>query len=199
MLAPTLKNIFGHPVPTPAPEVDYNGYPTWNALLVEPNREAKAADWLKKVNVHVYLPMFKKSGCRRGGIRYRRDCAVMPGLLFCPTIMLEMGNRQRIFDWARVRGFIKTAGVPIVLTKADVELIYRMEAKLNDPDSPVDARGVEIHAGSKVRFINPRHTRLFGEGTVFEVARDKRIGVEVSGLFGGLTKTYIAADEIEVL
>lgn len=199
MLAPTLSDIFGTPVPTPAPEVDYDGYPTWFVLLVEPNREAKSAEWLKRLNVHAYLPQFKKSGCRRGGIRFRRDVAVMPGLLFVPTPMLDIENRAQVLDWARVRGWIKTGGVPIILDKDDIEDIRRIEAKLNSPDKPVDARGEEIHLQAKVRFIDPRNTRLFGEGMVFEVAGDKRIGVEVSGLFGGLTKTYIAADEIEVL
>jgi hypothetical protein len=185
--------------PTSAPDlVDYTGFPTWNVLMVEPAREVKSAEWLKRLNVHVYLPLYQKSYCRRGGLRYRRDCAVMPGLLFAPTEAVDIENRERVFDWSRVRGFIKLAGVPIILSKDNIERIRRIEAKLAKPDNPVDARGNEIHEGTAARFIDVGNTRMFGEAVVFDVASDKRIGVTVS-MFGGQQKLYISADEIEVL
>lgn len=183
----------------PPPARVYSGYPEWFVLRVDANSETRPADWLKRVDVHVYLPSFKKSHCRRGGLRYRRLSAVMPGLLFVPCEMIEIPNRDEIFEWAGVYGLLARDGRPLCLIKSDIDEIRRIEAKLNKPESPVDAVGKELEQGQRVRFIDPRTVRLFGEGVVFEVVSDHRIGVEVQGLFGGPTKTYISADEIEVM
>lgn len=199
MLAPNgLKPIADYLPPTPkaAPDKPYSGYPYWLGLIVEPAMEVRSAELLKRVNVHVYLPQFFKSYCRRGGKRYRRACAVLPGILLCPVEMLDIDNRNDILEWGHVVGFIHGAGSMAMLTKADVECIRRIEAKLNLPDHPVDARGQELKKGARVRFIDPTANRLFGESVVFEVASDNRIGVEGEGLFG---KTYTTAAEIEVM
>lgn len=187
--------------PKPAPEIPYNGYPRWYGLVVEPAQEVRSAELFKHVNVHVYLPQFFKSYCRRGGLRYRRPCAVLPGLLFVPTDMIDAAdNRDDILEFGHVRAFLRMPGAVGILTKADIDEIRRIEAKLNMPDKPVDAHGAELQVGQRVRFIDPRHERLFGNAIVFEVASDKRIGVEVSALIGdGPQKCYVTAAEIEVV
>lgn len=186
--------------PKPAPDIDYSGFPIWCVLVTEPNREQKAADWLKRVNVHVYLPMFSKRVGRPRGRCAFRQYAVLPGLLFVPAEMIQIDNRDEVFDWARVRGFLPGASTTSAkLSKADVERIRRIEAKLNHPEHPVDARAVEIKPGSHIRFLDRRDVSLFGEGTVFEVAHERRIGVEVAGLFGRTVRVYVPATEIEVM
>lgn len=190
--------IVGYVRPRPKGRVarsEYSGFPKWNALRVRPGHEHKSAERLEDLRVYVYLPLFKKSCCRRGGLRERRDCAVMPGLLFVPIEMVDdIDDRDGCFDWAGVHEVLA-----MLLTKHDVDELRRIEAKLNKPDHPVDAVGREIQIGQAARFVDPRSVRLFGEAAVFEVASFNRIGLEVSGLFGGLTKVYVTADEIEVM
>lgn len=198
LAAQTLKPIEPYipPAPKSAPDKPYSGFPWWVGLVVEPAMEVQSAELLKRVNVHAYLAQFYKWYCRRGGKRYRRACAVIPGILFCPTEMLEIDNRDEILDWGHVMGFVRGAGGMAVFSKGDIECIRRIEAKLNMPDNPVDARGTEIKIGMRARFIDPQAARLFGEGTIFEVASDNRIGVNGEGLFG---KTYTTSAEIEVI
>lgn len=199
LAAQTLKPIEPYIVstaPKAAPDKPYSGFPWWVGLVVEPAMEVQSAELLKRVNVHAYLPQFFKSYCRRGGKRYRRACAVLPGILLCPIEMLQIENRDEILDWGRVVGFVRGAGRMAVFSKTDVECIRRIEARLNMPDNPVDARAKEIKIGARVRFIDPQEAALFGELTVFEVASDNRIGVEGEGLFG---KTYTTSAEIEVM
>ena len=183
----------------PAPEArEYTGFPKWAALNA--GYEKRSADLLLRVNVLVYWPHFMRSICRRGRLRKRVETACMPRMLFVPLEMIDVENRDQVFAWAKIDGFVKRDGKPIILTKSDIEEIRRLEAKKNSPENPVDAKGNEIRKKQHVRFINPTTALLFGDGgEVFEVAGDNRIGVYVAGLFNGLTKGYFPADELEVI
>lgn len=185
--------------PKPAPRRDYAGYLQWAVLRVtKPSGERAAAERLERLEVYPYWPFFNRRICLRGGLRRSVMVPVFPGLLFIPTEMLDFANRDEVFDFCNV-AFLKLAGRPMMLPKADVELIRRIQGKLSMPESSVDAKGNEIKVGQRVRFIDPQKVRMFGDGTVFEVAHDRRIGVEISGLFGGPQKYYDESAEIEVI
>jgi transcription antitermination factor NusG len=180
----------------PAPEREYSGFPWWHALLVESNREERSANWLAKVHVHVYLPTFSKVVRRSRSVSMRRLCAAIPGMLFVPQEMMQISRRSEVFEYAHVRGYIRTAdGNPKMLPKSDIELIRLMEAKLN---LPPEAKGVFFKIGQRVRFSSDVY-EAWGIGTVIEVAAEARIGVEVDRLFGRATKVYVPASEIEAI
>lgn len=196
MLAKLDLRQFMSPVDVVA---DYSGYPWWHALLVEPNRETKAADWLMRVNVFAYLPTFTKQ--IRHGARQRshraRLCAALPGMIFIPQEMTDIPRREEVFEYAHVHGFLSgVEGKPKVISKADIELIRLMEAKLN---LPPEAKGVLFKLGQRVSFVNSLFGWSWGNGTVVEIASEHRIGIEVDHLFGRTTKVYVAASEIEAL
>lgn len=174
----------------------YSGFPWWHVLLVEPNREEKSAQWLAKVHVHVYLPTYSKVVKRRGpSVACRRLFAALPGMLFVPQEMMNIPRRDEVFQFARVRGYIRTSdGYPKMVGKSDIELIRLMEAKLN---LPPEAKGVLFKKGERVTFTNMLYGYSWGNGTIVEIASESRIGVEVDHLFGRKTKVYVPASEIE--
>jgi len=177
---------------------DYNGFPWWHGLLVQPNSERKAADWLRRVNVYPYVPTFTKQV--RCGVRSRAHraklCAALPGMIFIPQEMMDMPRRDEVFDYAGVRGYIRTTdGSPKPISKADIELIRLMEAKLN---LPPEAKGTFFKVGQGVQFTGDILSS-WGTGTIFAIASESRIGVEVKALFGRTTKVYVPASEIEAL
>jgi len=184
--------------PAATPDVEYSGFPWWHALTVEPNGERKSAELLRKVNVHVYLPLFSKKICRRGSKSGRRECAVMPGLLFVPAEMMQIRRRDETLKWARIRGFLRAAGGYLAQIRKDqIEIIREIEARLNMP--PQMIKKVEFKIGQRVRFLNGVYSAFLGEASVFEVASDHRIGISGPMLFGSAIKIYVPASEIEAV
>lgn len=188
----------GHePVPA-ATESSYTGFPWWHALLVPPNREVKAAEWLQRFMLVVYLPTYTKQVCRsrRSRLHVARLCAAIPGMLFVPVEALDVERRDEVFDYARVRGFMRSSdGLPQIIRKAQIEQIRLLEAKLN---LPPEAKGVFFKRGQAVRFTSDI-LESWGTGTIFEIASEARIGVEVDRLFGRTVKVYVPASEIEAM
>lgn len=185
----------------PATDVitDYNGFPWWHALLVEPNRETKAADWLKRVNVFAYLPTFTKQIRHDARQRSHRAklCAALPGMIFIPQDMMDIPRRDEVFKYAHVNGYIRASDrKPKMIAKADIELIRLMEAKLN---LPPEAKGVLFRVGQRVTFTDNLYAWSWGNGTIIEIASEHRIGIEVDHLFGRTTRVYVPASEIEAL
>lgn len=198
MLAPneSLKPIAGYLPPIePVPSPEYTGFPFWLGMLVDANREQKSADWLEvNAGVFVYLPRFaKKTQCRGSSHRHRLH-AVVPGVLFVPEETINIPRRREVFEHAHVHGWMRgTSGIPARLTKANIEVIREIEAKLN---LPPEAKGVLFKLGQRVRFVNDLYADFIGIGTIFEIASPSRIGVEVNGLSG---RIYVPASEIEAL
>jgi hypothetical protein len=184
--------------PEPSPE---QLFPWWNVLRVEANRERKAADWLlDQVAIHAYWPNFPKQMRGRGKITLHRACSVMPGLLFVPTEFLIKPRRKEIFDYIHAYGFMMSCDRQALFSKAHIEIIREIEAKLNLPDNAVgDAVGARLEVGVKVRFLNDVYAAFIGDGVIVEVASPTRIGVEVSQLFGCRQTVYTLASEIEVM
>lgn len=184
----------------PAPERVYSGFPWWHALLVEPNREPKSAKWLiDHTSIHPYLPTFSKVVRRRGAgpNSCRRLCAAISGMMFVPQEMMDIPRRREVFEYAHISGFIRdNKGGPKLISKADIELIRLMEAKLN---LPPEAKGVVFKTGQQVRFSNDLYDLAWGTGRIIEIASESRIGVEVASLFGRATKVYVPAHEIEAV
>lgn len=201
LMATPLQNLAGLIAPTKDVITDYNGFPWWYALRIRPNRETKAADYLSLFNVFAYVPRFSKVVRRPGNRTGRKLCAATPGLIFIPVEMVDIPRRDEIFRFARVQGFLSGAeGKPKRLSKADIELIRIMEAKLNaPPNSFVDRKGALLKVGQQVGFVDPLFSKGWGSATVFEVAAEHRIGVEVVGLFGCAARIYVPASEIEVM
>lgn len=197
MLAKIVDHVERAALTTPAAERTYSGFPWWHALLVEPNREQRSAEWLKRVNVFVYLPTYTRKVRRRGCLHHAKLYAVIPGMLFAPEEILAIPQRKQIFDFARVRDFIRTAGGHFCkISKADIELVRLMEAKLN---LPPEAQGVFFKVGQQVRFKDGSLWEGWGICTIIEIVDEARIVVEVPGLFGRATQVTIAASEIEEL
>lgn len=180
--------------PKAAPDVDYSGYPHWSVLLAEPNREQRSAECLKRVNVHAYLPLFTKQLRCRGARTHRpRQCAVVPGMLFVPCEMLDIGNREQILDWAKLR----RSRVGRTLVKSEIEIIREIEAKLN---VRFDKKTHSFEIGQRVRFQSDLYAAFLGEGTVIEVATNTRISIKVKGkLFGGKDVIVVPAAELEAI
>lgn len=183
-----------HPPCEPIPDVDYSGFPFWQVLLAEPNREQRSADCLKRVNIHAYLPQFTKQHRARGTRQSRaRLCAVVPCMLFVPAEMLDTGNREQILDWAKLR----RSKCGRHLTKAEVEVIREIEAKLN---IRYDKKTYNFEIGQRVRFQSELWMAFLGEGVVIEVASHSRICIKVEQkLFGGKDTIWIPAAELEAM
>jgi Transcription termination factor nusG len=180
-------------------DIDSSGvlFPWWHVLLTEPNREERSAKWLERINLPVYLPQFARVVRCRGKSHRPRMQAVLPGLLFVPLEFMDLERRDEMLEWAHVRGFIRTSGgQPATMSKADINIIREIEAKLN---LPREAKGVLFRLGERVRFVNVLYAAFWGTATIFEIAGASRIGVEVEKLFGQVTRVYVPESEIEAM
>lgn len=191
MLAP-MKEISEFTSFEPVVEPEYNGFPEWRVLMTNPNHEVRAADLLKRVNVAAYVPLFQKQSRRARGVCYHRLCPVLPCMLFVPTDYLIHRDRDRILDWAGVR-LLKSMR-PV--TKAEVDVIRDVEARANKRST---RKVASLSIGMRVRFFEEKWAHVFGEGSVFEIASENRIGVLIPMLFGRSTKVYVPATEIEAI
>lgn len=202
MLAVKPKPIADHlppPVQTAVPL-----FPLWHVLLVESNRERRAADWLSlNTDTVAYWPNFPRQYRSRGRLTHHRLCSVMPGLLFIPLEFMANGRRDEILDFIHCRGFLMSSGAPAVLSKEQIEVIREIEAKLNMPvksDGTVrDALGRQVKVGQPVRLVNELYAAFLGQGVVADVVNDTRIGVSLGQLFGAPRTVYVPASELEVL
>lgn len=175
-------------------------FETWLVFRVQPNKETKSQAWLKDRSIFSYLPTYRKFRCTWTGRRQWSNHAVLPGLLFVPAVMTWIDWFEKAMEWANVNGKLKgPGGHAVELKLSHIETIMRIEAKLNKPDNPVDAKGAEIKIGDRVQFIDRRNEQVFGEPVVFEVAGYNRIGVRANGLFGGAVKVYVPSAEIVVM
>lgn len=183
------------------PELTPPLFPFWNVLLVETNHERRAAEWLlANVRIVAYWPNFPRQYRSRGKVTRHRTCAVIPGLLFVPLEFMDLRRRDEVLPYVHAYGFVMSAGNPALLTKAEVEIIREIEARLNLPDDAVgDAVGKRLEVGQRVRFLNEVYAAFFGDGAIREVASKTRIGVEVAQLFGGPRTVFVPAAEIEVM
>lgn len=192
----TMGKVWNSAAPINPDVVEAPRSPWWHALLVPPNREVKSREWLERFMPEVYLPQYSKvvRGLR-GRQSGRRLCAALPGMLFAPLEALDIPRRREVFDHARVRGFMRSSdGLPQIIHLRDINKIKLLERKLN---LPPEAKGTFFRVGQRVQFVDG----LFDawQGTVFEIASESRIGVEVDHLFGRKTKVYVPASEIEAL
>lgn len=176
------------------PEPTYNGFLSWLVLLAEPNREIKSAQWLSRRNLWTYAPNYPRMIRTRGKAHRHRLYSCIPGYLFIPTVVLDTGHGWDYLHQAPgVRGWIKDChGAPATISKAHVEVIREIEAKLN---LPPEAKGVMFKMGEWVRVIKDD---IFWQwtGPIVEIAREGRIGVEVN-LLGRATVVYASASQIE--
>jgi transcription antitermination factor NusG len=180
----------------PEIEVKRTTFDWWHALLTVPNREQRCADRLERVNLPIYLPTFTRQTHQRGKLHAPRLYPVMPGMIFAPCEIMETERRDALFEWAGIRDYIRMDGVPARASKADIELIRIIEAKLN---LPPEAKGVLFKVGQKVHFLNELLGAFWGGGKIFEIASETRVGVEVDKLFGRTAKVYVPAAEIEAI
>ncbi len=180
----------------PVADIDYTGFPLWHVLLTQPNREQRSADCLKYLNIQVYLPHYKKQ-CRsaRPTHFHARICPMISCMLFVPTEMMEVDNRDRIMDWADVRFAKRQLARP--LTKKDIEDLRAMEAHLNIR-APEKAEDCEL--GQRVRLRNGLLTAFLGVGTIIEVATGGRIRIEMEQkLLGGKSIVWVSSADVEVM
>jgi hypothetical protein len=141
----------------PIADLEYSGFPNWVALAAEPNRERKAADWLKDhLNIHVYWPFYtvqKHLPFRRRYVVYK---PVLPGILLAPSDLMEIENRDAILDWAHLRR-VKLARF---ITKAEVDIIRDIEALLNVPQSE---KTFDYKIKDRVRFLDDTKAAFLGK------------------------------------
>jgi transcription antitermination factor NusG len=121
----------------------------------------------------------------------------MPGLLFIPCGALDIPRWKEVLEYAHIRGLVRvSADQPARLSKAHIEIIREIEAKLN---LPPERKGVLFTVGQRVRFANEVYAAFWGTAVVFEIASEARIGVMVEKAIGGHTKAYVPASEIEAM
>lgn len=194
MLMARMQDFVAPQVPAPMPR--FEGCNWWSILRVMPSREVKAAERLKVGGLHVYLPTYSRQVRRRGKAHCHRLYAAVTGMLFVPDEMLDIPRRRELFDFAGVHGFMHVGANVARLTKSDIELVRKMEARLN---LPPECKGVEFKVGQKVSFTDPLYAYSWVGGAIFEIVDSTRIGVEVGGLFGCTVRVYVPASEIEVM
>lgn len=195
MLAPANVKPISEYLPVPDEAVlELPLFPIWHALIISPNRERRAADWLiDKAKVPVFWPNYPKQiAVRCHGQSHRVLLRpVTPGLLFVPEDFIDNRRRDEILKLIHAHGFLSIDGGVVDISKADIEKLRGIEAFLNLP--PKEAPTFTI--GQKVRFIDDLYEGW--KGIVFDIADTGRIGVEVIGLFGRVTRVYSAAHKLE--
>lgn len=177
----------------------YGPLECWYALQVEANREERSARWLERnVRIFPYWPNFPGQVRRRGKLHKSKRRAVMPGLLFVPQEFTDLKRRDEVFEYAHAHGIrlCRNQGTAIDLGKSEIEIIRQIEAKLN---LPPECKGVLFKLGDRVQFVNEMYAAFWGTATVFEIASEARIGVEVAKAIGGQTKVYVPASVIEAM
>lgn len=194
MLMQKLRDFI--PEAPAAPLPIFEGAQNWRVLRVTPMREVRTAERLKIGGMLVYLPTYSKQVRQRGKLHAPRLYAAVIGMLFLPDEMLDVPRRDELFEFAGVHGFFRVGSAAARLSKADIELVRIMEAKLN---LPPEAKGVLFKKGQKVSFIDPLFAYSWCGGTIFDIVDSTRIGVEVAGLFGCTVRVYVPASEIEAL
>lgn len=181
-------------------------YPHWWALIVQPGCEQRVAERLTDPTLEgtirppryaesliAYWPCFTRSVRRPHGQRYPRLFAVMPGYVFVPECEAKKGWRQ-IAELDEIKGYLRTGeGVQAPISKADIELVRRIEAKLNDPKKHLHGFAV----GQRVRLTAPLYEYL--HGPIGALADDGSIRVDDLPLFGRPTPMWVSADEIEAM
>lgn len=177
----------------------YGGFEEWYVLRVESNHEWRSARWLKRnVKIIAYWPHFTEKVRRRGKLHQAQPRAVMPGLLFVPQEFMNLRRRDEVIEYAHAYGIrlCKTKGAAADLGKPEIEIIREIEAKLN---LPPERKNVLFKMGQRVQFTNELYAAFWGTATIFEIASEARIGVEVDKAIGGHTKVYVPASEIEAM
>lgn len=188
--------------PVGAPEIDYDGFPEWLPLLVTPMREAVAAERLRSVNVHVYLPqILHQVRAGRGISRFRAvQRAMMPGLLFVPASLIAFEWRDEVLDWAGARIARLRGEIPRVLTKAEIEELRLAEGRANRRNHRKQALDRPVLPGESVMLLEtlfPALASAMGMGIVLAVASGGRIDVEFEhSLLGRQTIQLDAADVV---
>lgn len=185
-----------------APLVDFYAPRKWRALLVQPLKEQKAADWLKAAHQWVYWPNFTDQvhagGHRRGQARLRRPVnrAVISGYLFL-AVRADAGDPWgAVHVTPGVRGFVRDGdGHAAALTDQDIEIIRNIEAGLNLPYDPKTAHRFRL--GDRVRFTDDIYSR-WPPGIVRRLADDGRIVVE-SQLLGRVVPILVYPHQIEAM
>lgn len=169
-------------------------FPTWHILLVEPNREKKSADWLKRrSNISVYFPNYTRHTKQRGHLTRPKLCACIPGYLFIPEVVATP-HWSIIRDTPGIRSYVRDSkGEPARVTAGHIEVIRQIEAKLNLPPA---AKGVLFKRGQLVRI---RSDLFWGwEGPIVSIESESRICIEVS-MLGRACRVYAPASEIEAI
>ena len=172
-------------------------FPWWVALLIESGREIKARDWLVSREVVAYLPLYRRKVRCRGTAHRSKFCPVIPGMLFVPREFLGLARVDVLKIYVHAYGYIRAGNDPAPVSLRDIAIIEEIEAKLNLPAPR--GQGASCKLGQRVRFRNVTYAAYLGEGVVFEVASERRIGVEVERLIGRAGKIYVPASEIEVM
>jgi hypothetical protein len=77
--------------------------------------------------------------------------------------------------------------------------IREREEILNLPKKEREREKFLFKVTQRVRFRNPIFSAFWGEGTIFEIASEARIGLWVDQLFGSAGKVFVPASEIEAM
>jgi transcription antitermination factor NusG len=166
----------------------------WYMAIVRPNHEQDAADSFRRNNVRAYWPNYERiQTLRRRSNGYKPEIrliltSIIPGYVFVPTTGDGAAEDMQMLI-ERISGAINIArtysGDPLLLREADIVTIRGIEAGLNTPAPvkpvhPVPVKPVHnFKNGEKVRFTDDIMGR-WPIGRIVSLARDGRIGVEVS-------------------
>jgi transcription antitermination factor NusG len=173
---------------------EWSGFPRWYALVVQPGREIKAADFLiDRAGALIYLPLYVRQVRQRGRRHVARSFALIPGLLFAPVSITDLPRRDFAFALAHVHGFRTCDGRPTVIPECEIEKLRKLEGRCNGGIEPPPA---DLHIGDRVRLKDDIY-RSWGQAKVIKIDADGRIDVEFPNLFGRATTLTVPAAECE--
>ncbi len=181
--------------------VEYDGFHIWHALLVDPriDNEVRALKCLFKVGIVAYRPVYFKKVRTRGSRHAHLERAVMPGMLFVPSVFMALAGRDRMLELCHVHGYLKTAGGEVAsLPKAFIEEVRLMEARAA-LQTQVGGAKHGFKLGNEVTFTSQLYKAYLGTATVIGLEGQDRIVVEVSQLFGRIQRVVVPAVEIEAM
>lgn len=179
----------------PKPDLDYSGFPLWEAFVTEPNKERRVCDFLKEqLNITMYWPHYSVQRCWRGRAHVNVSRSVLPCVVLAPIEFITGRDRDRILDWVHVRPLRLARH----LTKDEVEILREIEARLAIHFQGYLNGQPSFEIGQEVKFRNDIYSDKFGDAVVTKVAPGGRIGVRIKGkLFGGRQDMVVSAVELE--
>lgn len=153
----------------------------WYMVIVRGAAHLDAVDGLRRAGLRAYWPSYERSVATRRRIAGRATSrsvryGILPYVLSprCPGLDFSSVAERVVSILDIVRTY---SGSPLFLRHADLAIIRRIDIGMNTPKP--DATDHNFKTGDKVRFTDDLMSQ-WPPGIIIKIAREGRIGVEVS-------------------